>query len=145
MCNAVELNGRDLVGARVTGVVSSVYVDGSTGDRSLVHVWLMLDGKPVLFHTMSGVRILRSDIEKPYEMAELGGRVVVEESAGEPWDALVGRTITGVARLCPDLGEDGWLLRASGYQMAVMDLGDELVARLWPDASWGNLAVVELF
>ena len=137
------MDGSDLVGGLVTDTALSVYVDVPSGGRSPMHPYLRINDEWVEFHTIAGVRIRRSEVVEPCEMPELGGRIEVERPAGEPWAGLVGRTITAVARLHPGLGDDGWLLRAGEYEIAVMDVGDELEARRWPYESWGDVRVVE--
>lgn len=130
-----RVSAQDLVGHVVTGSASSWYVDDESGDRALVHVWLFLDGSPAMFSTLNGVVIYREPVSEPYLMTELGGRVVIERSAGHPWDGLIGKSITRVRRLVDFRvdAEAGWVVEAGERQMAVVDLGDELVAGTWPD------------
>ena len=139
-----RLTAGDLVGRLVVGSAASWHVDDGSGERTLVHAWLLLEDGPAMFHTLSGVVIYRDPVYKPYLMEELGARVVIEASAGPEWEQLVGHRITSVRRLVDRRvdADAGWLVEANGRRLAVVDLGDELVAGKWPDEGrWAPVGI----
>lgn len=143
MTAAEELDGTALVGGRVQEAMMSVYVDLPTGDRSPLCPTLLVDGSWIQLSTRGGVVLYRIDPPQPCDFPELAGRLEYE-TASEPWDVLVGRTITDMVplrylQLDPD---SGWLIRAGDRAVGVVDLADDIHAWPWPHPRWSGLHAV---
>ena len=128
-----------LVGKRVEGVTASWFVN-ETGVHDLVHVWLNVEGLgEVRVHTLNGLRLDLSEPPAPYEMPELGARVVVEAGTPAPLAAIVDQVIDGVLRLRSDRygHRIGIVLKTRVGAVAIADVGDDLAIGSWPDpARW---------
>ena len=125
-----------LVGKRVEGVVGSWYIHNDTGVHKLLHTWLKIAGLGhVQVHTLNGVRLHVADPHAPYDMAELGARVLVEAGTPVPVAAIVGQIIDGVRWLQvePEGFRVGFVIETSVGSVAIADVGDDLWIGSWPD------------
>ena len=135
-----------LVGKRVERVTGSWFVN-ETGVRDLVHAWLNVEGLgDVRFHTLNGFRLDLSEPTAPYEMPELGARVVVDPGTPASLAAIVDHVIDGVLRL---RGERyghriSIVIKTRAGAVAIADVGDDLAIGSWPDPARWSVAGVEL-
>lgn len=132
MIDDAELFAADLIGRRLQQVTTAWH-HYSDDERSLLHLWLHLEGLgPVLFHTPGTGLSLRVDQPHgPYSMAEHGSVSVVDDSPDVPVTRFVGQPIRSVREIGYEDGRvdftAGLTLQFPSGSIRLLGLDDDLV------------------
>jgi hypothetical protein len=110
-----------------------------------IHVWLTIEGLGTRkLHTpgTGSVAILE---EPPHEAYELDDGATVEVERGTPalLGARVGQAIEAASTLWqePPGMQVGFILKFRDGGVGIVNLGDDLVIKGWPDAAWSEWGV----
>ncbi|MGV9313908.1 hypothetical protein ACWDR0_17220 [Streptomyces sp. NPDC003691] len=132
MTDRVKVSAEDLVGKRLLRVTTSWHRYGDE-DRSLLHLWLHLEGLgPVQCHTPGTGLSLRTDRpHEPYSMGEYGSVLVETDTPETPLTRYLGEPIGTVREIRYDDGRvrfpAGLALCFPEGTIRLLALDDELI------------------